>query len=557
MLFNSYEFIFAFLPITVALFYLFGRFSRAAGLDWIICASLIFYAWWRPLNVAIILPSILINFLLARRLQRLGNEPGRERAGRLTLAVGILFNVAFLGYFKYTGFLQQASNDVLGTHFVLSHIVLPLGISFITFQKIAFLIDVHAKRIEPFSFRDYALFVLFFPQLIAGPIVHYREVMPQFRRLAARWNAEDACVGLTLFCMGLFKKSFLADSISPYVATIFQHANEGGSVSLFPAALGAVGFALQIYFDFSGYSDMAIGIARLFGVKLPLNFNSPLRASSIIDYWLRWHITLTRFLTAYIYNPMLLWLTRRRIARGKPALSPRNATPGAFLTLIAFPTLVTMFISGLWHGAGYTFIIWGLLHGVYLTVNHAWRFVVAKMKKTRPPETGTWSLGGFVLTFIAGVVAMVFFRAPTLHAAAVMLAGMFGMHGAALPAAIFNHLGPLQGLLRHAGGVEDWWGANAFLALTGWTILGLAIVLLLPNSAQLLARWSPALGVQAPTPAAPAGARPAGSAHSGWRTRLAQLAWSPTLRWGLAVALLAGAAILNFGGPSEFLYWQF
>jgi D-alanyl-lipoteichoic acid acyltransferase DltB (MBOAT superfamily) len=543
MLFNSYLFIFAFLPVTLALFYLCGRFSAPAARTWIICASLIFYAWWRPLNVAIILPSILINFLLARRLQRLGADPTRARAGRITLIAGIVFNVAFLGFFKYTGFLQQASNDVLGTHFVLAHIILPLGISFITFQKIAFLIDVHARRIEPFSFADYALFVLFFPQLIAGPIVHYREVMPQFRRLSARFDAEDLTVGLTMFFIGLFKKAFLADSIAPLVTSIFDRAAHGDPVSVIPAVLGAVGFTLQIYFDFSGYSDMAIGIARLFGVRLPINFDSPLRASSIIDYWLRWHITLSRFLTAYIYNPLLLRLTRRRIAHGKQPLNARNATPGAFLALIGFPTLVTMFISGLWHGAGYTFIIWGLMHGVFLTVNHGWRFALAKLRKgrTAPP---VWNVPGFLLTFVSVVLAMVFFKAPTLKAAWAMLGGIIGTHGVGLPAALFEHLGPMKALLENTGGgAETWWGAAAFLSLIGWIFLGLAIVLFLPNSGQLLAPYAPALGVQPVPPGEP--------------VRLTSLSWTPSLRWGLALAVLAGAAILRFGGPSEFLYWQF
>ena len=221
MLFNSYQFILGFLPVTLAIFYIFGRFSRTSALRWLIFASLVFYAWWRLLNVAIILPSILINFLLAQRLQRLGVDESNRRASKLTLIAGIAFNVAFLGYFKYTNFLAGAINDAFGTHFILTHIILPLGISFITFQKIAFLIDVHGKRIEPFTFGDYALFVLFFPQLIAGPIVHYREVMPQFRRASCRFNGTDMCVGLTMFFFGLFKKVLLADGIAPFVSPIY------------------------------------------------------------------------------------------------------------------------------------------------------------------------------------------------------------------------------------------------------------------------------------------------------------------------------------------------
>jgi alginate O-acetyltransferase complex protein AlgI len=545
VLFNSYQFILGFLPVAVALFYVFGRHSPTSALRWLIFASLVFYAWWRPVNVAIILPSILINFALARRLQRLAADDTKERAARLTLIIGVLFNIAFLGYFKYTNFLADAANDAFGTHFVLTHIILPLGISFITFQKIAFLIDVHGRRVEHFTFGDYALFVLFFPQLIAGPIVHYREVMPQFERATCRFDATSFSVGLTLFFFGLFKKAFLADGIAPYVTPIYERAAHGDPVSLVPAVLAALGFTLQIYFDFSGYSDMAIGIARMFGIRLPANFDSPLRATSIIDYWLRWHMTLSRFLTAYIYNPLLLHFTRARIARGKPALGGRNATFSAFLTLLAFPTIVTMAISGLWHGAGYTFIVWGLLHGGFLSINHGWRLLKAKRNKgpAKPAEAG--SFWAWLLTFTCVVVAMVFFRAPTLHGAWVLVKGIVGGYGIGLPSSIFEHLGPIATLLAKTGGTpETWWGALEFIMLVAWTVLLLALALLCPNSAQLLARYEPALGLRSAAP-------------SDTGARLARLVWTPSLKWAIAVAVVAYAAILRLGGPSEFLYWQF
>ncbi len=544
MLFNSYQFILFFLPLTLAIFYILGQFSRTSALRWLIFASLAFYAWWRPLNVAIIVPSVLINFLLARRLQRLGADEQNRHASKLTLVAGIAFNVAFLGYFKYTNFLTDAINDAVGTHFILTHIILPLGISFITFQKIAFLIDVHGKRIEPFTFGDYALFVFFFPQLIAGPIVHYREVMPQFRRASCRLDGTDMCVGLTMFFFGLFKKAFLADGIAPFVSPIFERAAHGNPVSVLPSLMAAVGFTLQIYLDFSGYSDMAIGIARLFGVRLPANFDSPLKASSIIDYWLRWHITLTKFLTAYIYNPLLLWFTRSRLARGRPALGGRNMTFGAFLNLLAFPTIVTMFISGLWHGAGYTFIIWGLLHGVFLSINHGWRLLKARLRPAQVKHDQSGSFAGFVLTFTAVTIAMVFFRAPTLKGASVILAGMVGAHGIGLPASIFEHVGPLANLLQRTGvEPETWWGAVQFAWLTAWTLLATGIALFCPNTAQLLAHYEPALAV-----------RPIGQEQGG---AFARLAWSPSLKWAMAVAAVAFAAILRLGRPSEFLYWQF
>jgi alginate O-acetyltransferase complex protein AlgI len=544
MLFNSYQFILGFLPITVGLFYLIGRFSRISALRWVILASLVFYAWWRPFNLAIIVPSILVNYGLARLLQRLGQNENNRRTSRLVLLVGLTFNILLLGYFKYSNFALTTMNDAFGTSFVLTQLILPLGISFITFQKIAFLIDVHGRRIDSFTFNDYALFVLFFPQLIAGPIVHYREMMPQFQRVSCRFNTFDVAVGVTLFAFGLFKKAFLADGIAPYVSMIYERASTGQSISLLPALLAAVGFTFQIYFDFSGYSDMAIGLGRLFGVKLPANFESPLRSSSIIDYWLRWHITLSRFLTAYIYNPLLLALSRRRQAKAKPGSARRGMGPSAFAMLVVFPTLVTMFVSGLWHGAGYTFIVWGLLHGAFLSINHGWRLLHTKYRAKTTKPGSSWSLPGFILTFASIAVAMVFFKASTLSGAMTILTGLLGAHGVGLPAAIFEHIGPLAGLLRKTGGdAESWWGAKDFLLLSTWTVILALIAFLLPNTAQLLRNYEPALN-----------ANNTNTINSGWFSRLL---WRPTLGWAMAVAAIAAAGVLRIGGPSEFLYWQF
>ena len=332
MLFNSYGFLFVFLPATLFGFYLLGPISRTSAIRWLILASLVFYGCWRPVNVLIIAPSIVINFIIASILLRLNEDEGARRTSKAILLLGISFNVLFLGVFKYTDFVSGSINDIFGTNLILRHIILPLGISFITFQKIAFLIDIQAGRIKSFTFQDYCIFVLFFPQLIAGPIVHYREMMPQFHAAPCRFDKENVAVGLTLLLFGLFKKVVFADSIAQYVTPIYNHADAGGGTSFLLAWMAAIGFTLQIYFDFSGYTDMALGLARLFGIRLPQNFNSPLRASSIIDFWLRWHMTLTRFLTGYIYNPLLLWLTRRRLARGQPdSMSGRRRSGRLFL----------------------------------------------------------------------------------------------------------------------------------------------------------------------------------------------------------------------------------
>jgi alginate O-acetyltransferase complex protein AlgI len=543
LLFNSYEFIFVFLPVTLAGFFLLGLRSRNLALGWIIVASVAFYAWWRPINVLIIAPSILVNFVLARWLQRLTEDQNQARLARLVLTLGITFNVVFLGYFKYVNFLATAANDIVGTDFALTQIVLPLGISFITFQKIAFLIDVHGRRIPSFSLREYCLFVLFFPQLIAGPIVHFREMMPQFKQVSCRWDKENMAIGLSLFVFGLFKKAVLADGIAEYVTPIYEAAAVGSGVTLFPAWIAAIGFTLQIYFDFSGYSDMALGLGRFFGVRLPANFNSPLKATNIIDFWLRWHMTLTRFLTAYIYNPLALWLTRRRMAKGLPGFGGKNPSVGAFFQLLAAPTILTMFVSGLWHGAGYLFILWGLLHGLYLSINHAWRLFGPRLWPGARNHPGFMRSAGFVLTFASVVAAMVLFRSANVGAAKELLHGMVGLHGVTLPEQIYVHLGPLTGLLRSFVSPSNSMSAQELVLAIAWVGALSLVALLLPNTLELMGRYEPALGVR-PVPA-------------GYLTWGRALDWAPTAPWAVALSSLLVAAVMRLGGKSEFLYWQF
>lgn len=539
MLFNSYSFIFFFVPLTVAGYFAFGRLSRDWALGWLMLASLFFYAWWNPINVLIMTPSVLINYGLARVLERLADEDNPHPASKYVLALGLVFNILFLGYFKYINFFRTSLNDVLGTDFVLTAVVLPLGISFITFQKIAFLFDVHGGRVKGFTFRDYALFVLFFPQLVAGPIVHYREIVPQFQAATGRLNQNDIAVGVTLFVFGLFKKVVLADSIGPLVTPIYAQAEAGVPISLFLAWMAALGFTLQIYFDFSGYSDMALGLARIFGFRLPQNFNSPLRASSIIDFWLRWHMTLTRFLTAYVYNPLSLRLTRNRLAGGKRGLSGRNTSLGAFIILLLYPTILTMLLSGIWHGAGYTFIVWGLLHGLFLSANHAWRFIAPKIWPKAVPYDRVMTPLGHVLTIVLVAISMIFFRALTMTGALDIFRGLFGINGVALPLGIYERLG--SGWLQQHGVTVVVWESEDFLKLGVLIPLLLAIALFLPNTQEVLAAHEPALGFK----------------HGPDRDRRINVAWSPSLLWSAGVAAAAMIAIFQLAGPSEFLYWQF
>jgi len=374
--------------------------------------------------------------------------------------------------------------------------------------------------VKSFTLREYCTFVLFFPQLIAGPIVHYREMMPQFAAASCRFEAENVTVGLTLLVFGLFKKVVLADHMARYVTPIYEHSAAGGSTSLAMAWLAAIGFTLQIYFDFSGYTDMALGLARLVGIRLPPNFNSPLQASNIIDYWLRWHMTLTRFLTAYIYNPLALTLTRRRLARGKPAFGGRHTTAGAFVSLLMFPMMLTMFISGLWHGAGYGYVVWGVLHGVFLTINHGWRVIAARLWRDRVRYERVMRPVGWAVTFVAVTTAMIFFRATTMASAMDLVRGIAGLNGAVLP----------------PGTGREMAGALA------WGVPLLAIALLCPNTLQILARYEPALGVR-PQPNA--------------RLLGGILEWQASLPWAVAVSAVAGLAVISMHGASEFLYWQF
>ncbi len=394
MLFNSHIFLFVFLPLTWVLFQFLCRFraSRAA-LGLLVIASLVFYSYWNPPLVLLILASVIINFYIGRTLSR--------SPRRWILSVGIGLNLSSIAYFKYAGFFLTTVNSLSGAGLTVPQIILPLGISFFTFQQIAYLIDCHRGETSEHSFLRYALFVTFFPQLIAGPIIHHGDVIPQFKRDETfRLNGEQIAMGLMLLSMGLFKKVIIADTMSPWVHTVFDRMSAPG---LFMSWLGALSYTMQIYFDFSGYSEMALGLGHLFNIRLPLNFNSPYRATSVIDFWQRWHMTLSVFLKQYLYIP--LGGNRRGKVR-------------RYVNL-----MTTMLLGGLWHGAAWTFVFWGALHGVYLCINHLWRYFT---KKTgwKLPAVFAW-----LMTFPAVVVAWVFFRATSFEGALGVLRGMLGLNG--------------------------------------------------------------------------------------------------------------------------------
>ena len=537
MLFNSPLFIFAFLPLTVGMFYVLAGRNVARALIWLTIASLFFYGWWRPFNILILAPSIALNFAIARFLVRYTDE--RPRWSAVLFWFGIAFNICFIGYFKYIDFGATLSNDLFGTQFVMQRVLLPLGVSFITFQKIALLVDARAGRVTEVPLRDYVLFVLFFPPLISGPIVHYREIMPQFAKLDGRFKWEDGAVGGSLFCFGLAKKMLIADPIAVQISPIWNAAAAGRHPSLLEAWAAALGFIVQLYFDFSGYSDMAIGVARLFGIRLPHNFNSPLRAASIIDYWARWHVTLTRFLTAYVFSPITLALTRARLAKDKQAMSGRRTRLSTFAILVAGPTLVTMFISGLWHGAGYQFLIFGMLHGVALVINHAWRTWKPKRADPKAPPPLWGYLLGWGITIVFAIFAKVFFRAADVHTALRMIGGMLGSQGVAVPAVFQGRfaslLAPLGIVVQTSGdGGANFVRTNILIAIA-WLI-----ALTLPNTHEMLAKYGPALDFRI---------------VPGWRA--IHLQWRPTMAWAIAMAVIALLCLMSLGQVSAFLYWQF
>jgi len=396
MPFNSFEFLLAFLPLTLLCVFTAVALSKArAVVSILIVASLVFYAYSSVFYLALFALLMVVNYALGCGIAA---APALHHR-RILLAVGCAINVSFLVYFKYRLFAASIVNDLFDLRLTPEKFVIPLGISFFIFQKIAFLADIYRGHIKRIDFQGYVLFVAFFPQLIAGPIVHYGDMQPQFDRMP--WmslTGADVVTGISFITIGLFKKVVLADNISPYADTLFNAAASGTNPGFADAWIGCTAFALQIYFDFSGYSDMALGLAALFGIRLPVNFFSPYKSLSIIEFWRRWHITLSQFLRDYLYIPLG---------------GNRKGRTRRYLNL-----LMTMALGGLWHGAAWTFLAWGVLHGLLLGINHLWRDLCSKLPplarfSDRPAMTPVW----WALTFVAVNLAWCLFRAPSFVAA--------------------------------------------------------------------------------------------------------------------------------------------
>jgi alginate O-acetyltransferase complex protein AlgI len=521
MLFNSYEFIFVFLPLALGGYLLLSRYATTrVVIWWVFAASIAFYAYWSLQYLGLLLLSIVVNFWFSQRLVA-GDDARRKHF----LVAGIVFNLSLLVWFKYAGFVAANLSAISGTPLHLRDIILPIGISFYTFTQIAYLVDCHRSHRCETSFGAYGLFVTIFPHLIAGPIIHHTEMLPQFRRmnrLDRMWS--NLAVGIAFFCIGLFKKVMLADSIAVYATPIFAAADAGVPVSTFEAWGGALAYTLQIYFDFSGYCDMAIGLGWMIGVKLPINFNSPYKSASIVDFWRRWHITLSRFLRSYLY--IALGGNRRGPARRQVNL------------------LATMLLGGLWHGASWTFVAWGGLHGGYLILAHAfggpWTRTLDRVL------TQAWTRRvNIALTMLAVIVGWVFFRAGTFAGAWTLIGAMFCLDGCSIPSALADAASLRRELQALGIRVDQDMILSQGLWARGWALV-VALFLVtqnLPNSQELLSYR----GADTDEHGEP---RPSLPPRQGLR-------WQPDQRWALALAVAAALCVLSLSTVTEFLYFQF
>jgi alginate O-acetyltransferase complex protein AlgI len=514
MLFNSPAFLFCYLPIALAGFAICSRFGRTPVVAWLAFISLAFYGYWRPIFLVLLVGSILVNYTTAALIWQSRSRPGVQK---FWLAAGITANLGALAYFKYLFPLLHFFNDAFNLHHLVGSVILPLGISFFTFTQIAYLIDLAQDAAEPQDFVSYVLFVTFFPHLIAGPILHHGEIMPQFAEgRDFSLKLPDLALGLSWFILGLCKKVLIADHLSQYADVAFAHP---AGLPLGYAWLGVLNYAMQLYFDFSGYSDMAVGLARMFSIELPLNFDSPYKAGNIIDFWSRWHMTLTRYLTLYLYNPMSLAINRRRMAKGKPISRKATKTLAGFASLIALPTVATMFLAGIWHGAGLQFIIFGTLHGVYLSVNHAWR--IFRREGALATKIISWRPTSVLLTFLAVIVGQVFFRAASTGDALRLLAGMIGWNGITGRSAELSTV--VTSTLHNAH-------ACAVLLL-------LPVVWFFPNTQEILGQ--------------------AKAVRANIFRSMSTALWRPNWMWATSLAVAFIAVLWYMTNTSSFLYFQF
>ena len=494
MLFNQFYFIFLFLPITVfgllVLRTVLGQ-SRSLSILWLVIMSFAFYAYWSISYVWVLFASIAFNYVAGTVIHRWRSI--------WVLSIAICANLGLLGYFKYAGFLAQIIENASGHLPWTATVILPLGISFFTFQQIAYLVDTYRNEAKDHGVLEYVLFIAFFPQLIAGPIVHQSEILPQLRR---RWagglSSRNFAIGGTIFIIGFFKKAVMGDTFGNYADPIFAAATAGTQLSAQEAWTGMLAFTFQIYFDFSGYSDMAIGLARMFNIRLPENFRSPYKSTSIIEFWRTWHMTLSRFLRDYIYFPLG---------------GNKKGRPRRYANL-----LIVMIVGGLWHGAGWLFVLWGAVHGLALCINHFWRYVNKQVSPhstvIKLPHSLSWGL-----TFAVVSLSWVLFRSETPEAAMIVFTGLVNISPTEITTTVD---GLIIGLI-----------AVAFVWVT-----------VLPSSQQFMRPYRPVL-TPADDPLHPSSKR---------------IVWSPTPVYAMSVGVLFFVAAFVYGSahaPMDFIYFEF
>lgn len=507
MLFNSFVFIFFYLPVALFGYLLLGRFNHKAAITWLALMSLLFYGYWELSNLVILLVSIGFNYGCGLMI-----ESADGNARKAWLGFAIVMDILALSYYKYLGFFVGEVNETMGWDLEVVQRALPIGISFFSFTQIAFLVDTYQRKVKERNFVSYVLFVSYFPHLIAGPVLHHKEMMPQFgSQSTSKFSLEDISIGLSIFVIGLAKKVLIADNLSVMVLPVFT---AGAHPQLIEAWFGSLAYTFQIYFDFSGYSDMAIGLSRLFGIKLPLNFNSPYKSLNIIEFWRRWHMTLSRFLRDYLYIPLG---------------GNRYGNFARYRNL-----MVTMLLGGMWHGAGWTFIIWGGLHGVYLAINHGWQSLsFLHLGHSRISSALSWAA-----TFLAVVFAWAFFRAPDLTTAIDVSGGMLGFNGISLPKSMQSYSGlfALANLQPSYNGIRwiDFGGIRVPILMGA-----MVIAWIMPNTQELFEKFKPCIEQMA---------RPGSKAR---------LYWHPSASWAIVISMLFVVCVLNMNNVSEFLYFQF
>lgn len=503
MSFTSLQFIFVFLPLAYAGFLLAHRYGGGQqAINFLAVVSLVFYATFGVQLLFVLVLSMVLNFTIGNVIACLNSHP---KVAKNLLLGGIAANLGILGYLKYSNFLIDVANQVSGGSLAHFDIAVPLGVSFFTFVQIGFLIDAYNGQLIKHDFARYVVFTAFFPCVTAGPLVMQREMMEQLT--AAKSPAFDVrriTIGITMFAMGLFKKVVLADSIAPFADGVFGGFQSGLALDSATAWIGALCYTLQLYFDFSGYSDMAIGLATIFAIKLPLNFDSPFKATNISDFWRRWHMTMTRFFTAYVYSGLAMFGMRRGMAWGL-------GRAGRFFLVAALPSFITFLVAGAWHGSGWTYLIYGAMHGLAIATFLAWR----EFSGVKLPAPAAW-----LVTMVTVVSALVMFRAPDVTTALAMLGKMWGLPG--------------------SGSAGQLLTIDTAQALSMIVIMG-AITLLLPNSQQILHHEWPVVDSKPEEVATSAGL----------------VAWKPSFGTALVTACIFTIAITSIGSSSGFLYYKF